>query len=91
MVFLEGRLDQHFPLLSDLDVCLVTVDRGHGMEEMAVHEVVPWGVGEVLGEEAGGEVVVQEALVQEVSVQEVSVQEALVQDDDVQDEVVVVF
>lgn len=50
-VFWGGTLDQHFPLLLDLDVCLLTLGRGRGTEEM-VHVGVPWGVGGVPGVEA---------------------------------------
>lgn len=49
-VFSGGTSDRR--LLSDLDVCLLTLDRARGTEEM-VHVGVPlWGVGGVLGGEA---------------------------------------
>lgn len=55
-----GTLDQDSCLLSDLDVCLLTSDRGRGNEEMVHVGAVLWGVGGVLGGEADVEAVDQD-------------------------------
>lgn len=58
-VFSGGTLDQDVRLLLDLDVCLLTLDRGLGTEEM-VHVGALWGAGVVLGGEADVEAVDQD-------------------------------
>lgn len=58
-VFSEQTLDQHFPLLLDLDVCLSTSGQGRGTEEMVDVEDL-WGEGGVLGGEAEVEAVDQD-------------------------------
>jgi len=58
-VFSGGTLVQRFPFLLELDVCLLTLDRARGSEEM-VPVVVLWGVGGVLGAEADVEAACQD-------------------------------
>lgn len=67
-------MDQGVRLLLDLDVCLLTLDRGLGTEEM-VHVGALWGAGAVLGGEADVEAVDQDdAFQNEVVVVVVSVE-----------------